>query len=52
MPKDQTPASVKRTVNVSIPLKTDGTKDKCYSVEQFVKQNGTRDMRTSLITKK
>jgi hypothetical protein len=52
MPKNQTPVSVKRTVNVSIPLKSDGTKDKRYSVEQFVKQDGTRDMRTSLINKK
>ena len=52
MPKSQIPASVKRTVNVSIPLKTDRTKDKRYSVEQFIKQDGTRDMRTSLINKK
>jgi len=37
---------------VAVPIKNDGTKDKRYTNEQIIKQNGTRDMRTSLIKKK
>jgi hypothetical protein len=37
---------------VAVPIKNDGTKDKRYANEQIIKQNGTRDMRTSLIKKK
>ena len=44
--------SVKKNIQVAIPVKIDGTKDKRYINEQVIKQNGTRDMRTSLIKKK
>jgi hypothetical protein len=36
---------------IAIPVKNDGTKDKRYTNEQIIKQNGTRDMRTNLIKK-
>jgi hypothetical protein len=52
MPKAQTGGNVKKPVNVSMPVKSDGTKDKRYTVEQIVKQNGTRDMRTNLASNK
>ncbi len=40
------------TKKVAIPVKIDGTKDKRYSNAQIIKSDGTRDMRTNLITKK
>jgi hypothetical protein len=39
--------STKRTTDMKIPVKLDGTKDKRYATAQFVKSDGTRDMRTS-----
>jgi hypothetical protein len=40
--------STKRTTDMKIPIKSDGTKDLRYSTAQFVKKDGTRDMRTTL----
>ena len=34
------------TSDLRMPTKSDGTKDKRYAVPQFVKKDGTRDMRT------
>ena len=41
-------SSTKRTTDMKIPVKSDGTKDKRYVTAQFVKSDGTRDMRTTL----
>jgi hypothetical protein len=41
-------SSTKRTTDMKIPVKSDGTKDLRYSTAQFVKKDGTRDMRTTL----
>jgi hypothetical protein len=41
-------ASTKRTTDLMIPMKADGTKDNRYSNPQFTKKDGTRDMRTTL----
>jgi hypothetical protein len=41
-------SSTKRTTDLKIPVKMDGTKDKRYAAAQFVKSDGTRDMRTTL----
>jgi hypothetical protein len=41
-------SSTKRTIHLSIPVKTDGTKDKRYTMPQFVKTDGTRDKRTTV----
>ena len=41
-------SSTKRTTDMKIPVKSDGTKDKRYTTAQFVKADGTRDMRTTL----
>ena len=40
--------STKRTTSLKYPVKSDGTKDNRYSTPQFTKQDGTRDMRTTL----
>lgn len=49
MPKSYTTgASTKRTTDMKLPVKTDGTKDNRYSTPQFTKKDGTRDMRTTL----
>lgn len=34
------------TVDLKMPVKKDGTVDKRYAMPQFVKSDGTRDMRT------
>jgi hypothetical protein len=55
MPGKITPtvgSSVKRTTDMKIPVKTDGTKDKRYAAAQFVKSDGTRDMRTTLTSQR
>jgi hypothetical protein len=53
MPKSYTTgASTKRTTDIKMPLKTDGTKDNRYSIPQFTKKDGTRDMRTTLTGKR
>ncbi len=43
-----TGSSTKRTTDMKIPTKSDGTKDKRYFTPQFVKSDGTRDKRTTL----
>ena len=43
-----TGSSTKRTSDLKIPIKTDGSKDNRYSTPQFTKQDGTRDLRTKL----
>jgi len=39
------------TKKITIPIKTDGTKDKRYTSPQIIKSDGSRDMRTNLIKK-
>ena len=39
--------SEKRTSNLHIPLKTDGTKDKRYTSVQFCNSDGKKDKRTT-----
>ena len=39
--------STRRTNDMKFPIKMDGTKDKRYNTPQFVKKDGTRDMRTT-----
>lgn len=49
MPKSYTVgASTKRTTDLKIPVKSDGTADHRFKVPQFVKSDGTRDKRTTL----
>lgn len=38
--------SVRKTTDLCMPVKSDGTKDKRFTAPQFVKSDGTRDMRT------
>lgn len=53
MPKTYTTgASTKRTTDMKFPVKSDGTKDNRYSNPQFTKKDGTRDMRTTLTSKR
>jgi hypothetical protein len=47
-----TGASTNRTTDLKVPKKSDGTKDKRYSMPQFVKSDGSRDMRTTPTSKK
>ena len=47
-----TGASTKRTTDLKVPVKSDGTKDKRYAGPQFVKNDGTRDKRTTLTAKR
>jgi hypothetical protein len=42
--KYTTGASTKRTTDLKMPVKSDGTKDKRYTVPQFVKGDGTRGL--------
>jgi len=46
------PNSAKKTTDLNFPTKTDGTKDKRFSTPQFTKNDGTRDMRTTLTNKR
>lgn len=49
MPKTYTTgSSTRRTTDVKMPVKTDGSKDNRYSTPQFTKKDGSRDMRTTL----
>ena len=56
MLKNQTNNSKKvdseKSKKIEIPIKNDGTKDKRYTNQQIIKSNGTRDMRTNLLTDK
>ncbi len=49
MPKTTT---TRRTNDLKMPVKADGTKDKRYSAPQFVKKDGSRDMRTTATNKR
>ena len=42
-----TTSSTRRTVDLKFPIKSDGSKDLRYTAPQFVKKDGTRDMRTT-----
>ena len=49
MPKTYTAgASTRRTTDLKFPVKKDGTVDNRYSMPQFTKNDGTKDMRTML----
>lgn len=37
----------KKTTDLKMPKKSDGTTDKRYTSAQFVKKDGTRDQRTT-----
>jgi len=45
-------SSTKSTTHLKMPTKTDGTKDKRYTMPQFTKSDGTRDMRTTATSNK
>lgn len=45
-------SSTKRTTDLKIPMKSNGTKDNRYSTPQFTKKDGSRDMRTTLTNNK
>jgi hypothetical protein len=48
MPKSYTTgASTRRTTDLKMPVKTDGTRDKRYTAPQFCNKDGSRDMRTT-----
>jgi hypothetical protein len=38
--------SSKKTTDLKMPLKKNGSKDNRYTAPQFCKENGARDMRT------
>ena len=40
-------SSARKTTDLRMPTKSDGTKDKRFTAPQFVKKDGTRDMRTT-----
>lgn len=42
----------KSTFDLKMPLKADGTKDKRYSMPQFVKKDGSRYNRTIVSSKR
>jgi hypothetical protein len=41
-------SSTRRTTDLKMPIKSDGTKDKRYGAPQYVKADGTRIRRTKL----
>ncbi len=41
------PTTARRTTDLKMPVKNDGTKDMRYTAPQFVNANGKRDMRTT-----
>ena len=45
-------STTRRTTDLKIPVKSDGTKDLRYATPQFVKKDGTRDMRTTATAKR
>lgn len=40
--------NTKKTIDLKYPTKGDGSKDNRFSTPQFVKNDGTRDLRTKL----
>jgi hypothetical protein len=47
-----TSSTIRRTTDLKMPVKSDGTKDLRFAAPQFVKKDGTRDMRTILTAKR
>ena len=45
-------STIRRTTNLKFPIKSDGTKDKRYTMPQFVSKDGSKDMRTILINQR
>jgi len=45
-------SSTRRTTDLKMPTKKDGSIDKRYSNPQFCKSNGTRDLRTKTTSKR
>lgn len=43
-----TGANTRRITDLKFPVKNDGTRDNRYSMPQFTKKDGTKDMRTTL----
>jgi len=52
MPKKTIGASTKRTTHLKTVQTKSGSTDKRYNSKQFIKNNGTRDMRTKLTNAK
>ena len=53
MPNTKYPVgySTKRTTHINVPVTKTGSIDKRYTTPQLCKSDGTRDMRTNLISK-
>lgn len=47
-----TGSSTKRTTDLKMPTKSDGTIDKRYTLPQFCKKDGTKDLRTTSTNKR
>lgn len=47
----QTNKSIRRTTDLKMPIKKDGTIDNRYTTPQFCKSDGTKDRRTTNINK-
>jgi hypothetical protein len=45
-------ASTNRTTDLKMPSRIDGGRDQRYKYAQFTNNDGTRDMRTTLTSKK
>jgi hypothetical protein len=45
-------STAKKTSDLKMPTKQDGSKDKRYSMPQFTKSDGSRDKRTVVSSKK
>ena len=44
--------SKKSTSHLKMPIKANGTKDKRFTMPQFTKSDGTRDLRTTATSKR
>ena len=44
--------ATRKTTDLKMPTKNDGTKDKRFTMPQFVNKDGSRDMRTTPSSKK
>jgi hypothetical protein len=45
-------SSTKQTTHFKMPTKSDGTKDKRFTMPQFTKADGTRDLRVTTTAKR
>jgi hypothetical protein len=45
-------STARHTTDLKFPAKADGSRDKRYTAPQFVKADGTRDMRTKPTSKR